>query len=572
MLPLTRALILFLVSFYSNPQVRIWEVGRRDLAAQIALTYIDENIAVLLYKFPETAKANEEAIIEVGIARIGDLPEVEGMYADSGPNTSISIVSTSKTSLTTVLAVRLRKRDNMQGHANVTLAACAQPDACPKKKVQFLFYFRDPDAPWVNDISPRSMFIDGRLPVSLDIENLPAGLTTQDFIVTFVENATIVSVKYKDTELANGKFQLVLTVAAPGVLEPAVIQPILRIPREQLAIQLDVFTYSIAPQPTFQDGGIKPARAKTNAASPVQVILDNFPGVLVKTEIEVRFRWPSGELMPAQVSEFSRVDSSKHPLAIQSIQVLLFTPIGSEVKEGAVQLQANHGQFRGRVAKTGYIFTFIDATSPEIVGAVSTGVDSGTDSVKVQMSKPTQVSLYVGNAKSEVAQVFVGTGALSSGNIQYPLKGPTLLDMETNSFDASSKMAKISFSMPGATQSGYALGVVHFGAECGGDVCASAACCESATCIDLCKDRKGDSCKMACFKLQFFDDLQPRILFISSAEGPEIGGSILKLTVAMLPLVEPGAPVGAVFDGRADLMGTVYVRSSTLEETSLDLV
>ena len=276
--------------------------------------------------------------------------------------------------------------------------------------------------------------------------------------------------------------------------------------------------------------------------------------------------------MPVSVSEFSRLDPSKDTAEIQDISVLVFSPVGSEVQEGTVQLWASHSQYRRRVAKTGNIFFFLDATSPVIAGMVSTGVDTGTESVKIRMSKATQVSLIIGNAKKEAAQIVLGTGTSSFGSVQYPLKGPTLTDLQVKSHDEASKVAQVSFSVAGAAKAGPVLGFVKFEAGCGGDVCASAACCESASCIERCKNSKGDSCKIACFRLEYFDDLQPRLTFSSALEGPEIGGSVVQLTIAMLPQVGPGATVSAVFDGRPELMGTVYVKSSTDEETKVDLL
>ena len=556
-------------------QVRVWEVGREGMAGECLLTIIDENIAVLLYNFPDAAKANEEAIMEVGIARLGDIPAIPDMYAASNPGVSISIIDAYEASQSAVLVVSLKRDDpTIHGDVNVTLAACPDVQDCLKKSVQFTFLFRDPNAVWVMDVLPLNMYVDGRLPVSFDIENLPAGLTTNDFIVTFISNATVDSVVYKPAPLDNSLFAVVVTVIAPGVEEPTALIPTLQIPRLKMwglgGAGAFTFSYLTAPSPSFS--ALVPAKAKTTVSAPIQLALQNFPGVADKSNIEIQFRWPSGQRVPASVSEFSRVNPSKHPLAIQDITALIFSPVGADVQEGSAQVLAFHSQYRRRVAKTDTSFTFIDATSPLIVGATSTGVDAGTDSVKVQMSKPTQVNLYVGNAKSEVAQVLLGTGTSSSGNTQYPLKGPSLIDLEMSSHDAPSKSAQVTFSVPGAKSSGPVHGMLKFEASCGGDVCASALCCESSSCVEQCKNRAGDSCKIACFQLHYFDDLQPRLVFSSTLEGPEIGGSVMQLTIAKLPKVDPGEPVGAMFDKRPELMGTVYVRESTDEETTLDLV
>jgi hypothetical protein len=115
--------------------VRIWEVGREDLVAETVLTIIDENIAVLVYNFPDMAKANEEAIMEVGISRMGkNLPSVADMYASSNPGVSIDIMSAyTTTNENTVLVVRIKREDGLFGHVNVTLAACAEVSLCSKK-------------------------------------------------------------------------------------------------------------------------------------------------------------------------------------------------------------------------------------------------------------------------------------------------------------------------------------------------------------------------------------------------------------------------------------------------------
>lgn len=279
------------------------------------------------------------------------------------------------------------------------------------------------------------------------------------------------------------------------------------------------------------------------------------------------------------VSDFKRTSDgtgeAKHPLAVQDIVVLVFSPVGPQVLEGSVQVFASHARYPRRTAKTGLSdFFFLDATSPEILGMVSSGIDSGAESVKIQMSKPTQLSLFLGNAKTEVAQVVLGTGTSSLGNIQYPFKGPSILDMEMSSHDAAQKSAKVSFLVPGAAKAGPVIGFVKFEARCGGDQCNSAACCESAACAESCKNSKGESCKIACFRLEYFDDLQPRLIFNSVLEGPEIGGSVIQLTIAMLPQVDTGLneDIDIKFDGRDDLVGRAFVQSSTAEETTLEMV
>jgi hypothetical protein len=288
---MTQTLVSFLTPQFSEGgtvAVRIWEIGREDLVAETALTIIDENIASLLYSFPDIAKANEEAIMEVGVSRMGILPPIADMYAGSSAGVNIAIMSAYTTAKgDTVLVVRIKKEDGLFGRVNVTLAACANIFSCSKKSVQFTFYFRDPNAVWINDLSPMSMFVDGRLPVGVDIENLPSGLTTTDFVVTFVTNATVDSVEYQPEPLVNGKFQIKLTVTAPNVQEPQFLRPVVLIPR--LGVRSEVpfdFTYLSAPSPSFQT--VVPAKAKTTVSSPISISLQNFPGVSTKVSFPAR--------------------------------------------------------------------------------------------------------------------------------------------------------------------------------------------------------------------------------------------------------------------------------------------
>ena len=318
----------------------------------------------------------------------------------------------------------------------VTLSACADPASCSKKTVQFPFLFRDPNALWVKEVSPVSAYVDGRIPLSVQIENVPSGLVASDFVVIFKPNlfasidsdqsntisetelteatnaydfatldsdsnkaisrsewdaqmkATVVSVVYKPV-LSNGLFELTLTVTVPASQETAVATPQVKIPKLNIDTTFPVaLTYLAAPSPSF--GTIVPAKAKTTFATPVKVTLRNFAGVTSKSDIEMQFRWSSGTIVPAAVTSFSALDSTKHAAAIQDYDVMIMSPVGTEIQEGSVQLISFHSQYRRRVAKMDRAFSFLDATSPEIVG-ISSPVGTGTDSVLVQMSKPTQV-------------------------------------------------------------------------------------------------------------------------------------------------------------------------------------
>jgi cysteine-rich repeat protein len=599
--------------------IRIWEVGREAQTAQGQLTYIDQNIAVLVYSLPDSGKANKAADVEVGISRFGIIPPLSEIFV-GGTGLKAIVLSATRTasSDTTVVTVRLERNDvTAFGSVDVTVAACSDPDLCSKKSVSFRFLFRDPNAVWVSDVTPMAAYIDGRTPLAIGIENMPADLIAADFIVVFSPKtftsidgdnngwlsstelsgfsssydygtidtnqdgkilvaewnahvrANVNSVVYKSV-LASGSFELALTVSVPNADGAGAVKPEIHVAKLNKIIKFPVdFTYLAAPSPVF--GTIVPVKAKTNLATPVSVTLLNFPGVSSTADIEMKFRWSSGKLVPASVSKFAPVDPSKHPAAIQDYNVLIMSPVGDEIKEGTVQLICFHSQYRRRVARTQPVFTFLDATSPEIVG-MSSAVGMGTDSAKVQMSKQTQVFLFAKNAKNKIMEILVGTGSKVStrGSIAYAMQGPTSVDLDVSAYDGD-RSAQSIFSMPGSAKAGPVLGMIKFEKGCGGDACSSAVCCEDSSCIESCKTSDGDSCKLACFTLIYFDDLQPRLLDSGEAlSGPEIGSSSLKLTIAMLPPVDSGKDITVKFDDT--YIGAAYVLSSTSESTSLSIV
>ena len=149
------------------------------------------------------------------------------------------------------------------------------------------------------------------------------------------------------------------------------------------------------------------------------------------------------------------------------------------------------------------------------------------------------------------------------------MRGPSALELAISSWDGA-RSAQASFSMPGSKQAGPVLGMIKFEKGCGGDSCASAACCEDSTCVSSCTSSSGQSCKLACFTLNYFDDLQPRLVDSKDLTGPEIGSSTLKLNIAMLPQVDSGEEISVMFDNL--YVGTAYVHTSTSEATSLSVL
>lgn len=243
------------------------------------------------------------------------------------------------------------------------------------------------------DTDKSNTISEGELTTATNAYSLAAIDSNSDNVISPAEwnsymRAPVESVVYKPV-LANGLYELVLTVTVPTSEEAGSVTPQVQIPKRNVNTPFPVaFTYLAAPAPTF--GTIVPAKAKTTVATPVKVTLRNFAGVASKSDIEMQFRWASGAILPASVTSYVALDTTKHEAAIQDYDVMIMSPVGAEIQEGAVQLISFHSQFRRRVAKTERVFSFLDATSPEIVG-MSSPVGTGTDSVLVQMSKSTQV-------------------------------------------------------------------------------------------------------------------------------------------------------------------------------------
>jgi hypothetical protein len=64
-----------------------------------------------------------------------------------------------------------------------------------------------------------------------------------------------------------------------------------------------------------------------------------------------QFRWPDNTVIRAQVTAFSRVDSSVYPTAVQDMNIEILTPFGASLKASSqVRIIIYHGQFQERQA------------------------------------------------------------------------------------------------------------------------------------------------------------------------------------------------------------------------------
>ena len=110
------------------------------------------------------------------------------------------------------------------------------------------------------------------------------------------------------------------------------------------------------PIPTLLS--FNPSSASLTAASPVRLLVQNFPGVTSASDIVVEFKWPGQD--PAQVSVvgYMQVDHTKFVTAIQDYFIDVDSPTGSFVKEGTVGVTVYHIGYRSRSStKSGFTTT-----------------------------------------------------------------------------------------------------------------------------------------------------------------------------------------------------------------------
>ena len=571
-------------------KIRVWDTVYPSFFKEIAVFSRDDSIAEVMYVYPGSVKSTSNQDVEVFVRRLGSISQVSnlaifvahdascetwlesdgkgsactltyGSTKDSGGNTEIDNFEGSISNVAPGnggLLVKFKAINKLQkvGPVRITVVnrrlcptdAQLRAGLCRKKSATFTLEFRDPMATYIEEVSPISVFQDGRVPVTLVLDNLPEGLRKEDIFADFVDGglANATSLEIRGPTEYTSLNRAIISVLAPASASTTSLVPRLIIPSRGITLKFpQPFTYLRPPNPVLVS--CTPSSAPLVTSSPVRIKVQNFPGVASKSDIVVEFKWPNVDPIEASVTDYRQVNSDVFATAVQDYLIDIDSPVGGNVKEGVVVVNLYHVGYRGRQTSLSG-FKFIDTTLPQVSGLRTDAGTSGADAVEVRMSASTEVTLTVKNARKPISAIRVDG---------------TSRDLVLSQYDATKRTAKAVFNSGSRVTMDTVFAMTLFGTSCG--VACTTACCRDSSCAESC------SCRVSCFRLIYFDDLAPKVTFASGTIGTELGGSVVSLTISNFPVVtaseEESTEVEALFD--SSIRGRVFVQSSSSIETSL---
>ena len=541
--------------------VQVWQQGRQGLSAFFTFLYIDANIPVLNYVYPSNGYSGENVAVEVSVSRFGVPSNIElySLIFDSAQNGSVVGVSESADG-STILSLTLFSSVPTSVPVNFTAEHCVTINSC--LRTLFVFAFLDPNEPRISFFFPTSVTTDGRMPVSVEMSNLPNAVSASEMTIqiidgvdSFVLNASISSLNIISQHNSGNDvtFQFIAPGANGGTPAQGLIVTLHWMDTTSMKRGQAIFPSSFAytTPPAISIASVIPTKAFIEIASLMVIEINNFPGVSQLSDIVVMFSNPETNV-EADIVSFSRVNPSNYQYAVQDIVVTITTPFGGSVSEGFWRLSAHHATYYQRVAiLDGFLFG--SSTSPQTQGMTSETGQTGISSLSVRRSMKTLVTVVVSSVSSLPNSVIVGT---------YPVS------LVHSDFESSSNTATAVFHAPSSTCTvpcNPEYGFITFSSQC--SKCADASCCQSATCSISC----GDSCRLACFSFKYYDDLQPSIAFQSDLQGPSTGGTTINMKINNFPPVQSSAELVALFLN-SNIQGSVYVSSSSSSVTDLTIV
>jgi len=546
------------MSAFGTATVRVWQVGREDLNATFPFFLQDASQAAVAFALPASGKASVTTTVEVQINRFGknldestlSLSQVNVKTDDVSAGTNVKSLTIAADGTTALLVIDFQRFSPTANTMTVEVRSCPLSSSCPQRTVTFPFEFRDPNLPFVTNYNPPNAFTDGKVPVSVFVENLDTTATAADMFLLFGNvNATSVTIVWSVADpSAVSKADATVEAVLPTVASPRSVTPTLNVPKVSLALAFPTpFTFKTAPNPVIL--GVNPFSADVSQQTAVSLSLLSFPGVTANSDVIVELRWPDNTAVKAQVTAFTRTDGTAYPTAIQDIDIQILSPIGAGVVESsAVRVVVYHTEFQTR--QTFFDgFRMVDPTLPVVSGMMTEEGQTGADAVKVRASVKTQTTALISNARKAIASVFVSDIAQ---------------DIALTQYDAASRAAKAVWTTPKsqtATSFPTVYGQVRYEGSCGAQCTTD--CCATGQCSAAC------ACSLSCFKLVFYDDLKPVVLFTTELSGPEIGGTEVIMEIAKLPQIATGAEAEIVFDGTA--YGEVYVIESSSQSTKLQI-
>jgi hypothetical protein len=543
--------------------VELWQVGRREFSSTFEFFFVDINVPVVNYIYPSSGITGQGIAVEISVARFGISSDVTlYSFAPSAAQNGSILNVRRKSDGSTVLSSSLFCWVPTYSLQNITVQYCSSRENC--LYATFLFEFRDPNAPVISFFSPSSVSTDGRVPISVEMTNLPVGASTAlmqvqifDDLGSFTRNASVsnLQVVAKRGDFLNIQFQFI----APEAFG--------RNPAQGLLVQLNWFdtllsqsgqvtfpsTFAYTNPPDISITSAVPMKSFVEVSSTVVLTISNFPGVTQVSDIIVEFS-NSNSLasVAASVVSFSRINPSLYKYAAQGIRVVLSTPVGGSISEGNWRLSAYHTSYYERVAFLDG-FSFSSSAAPQTQGMTSETGQTGTASLAVRRSTRTMVTVVVGSASTAPTTVIIGSAQV---------------DLIRSDWFASSNTATVVFNAP-SSQCVFpctpVYGFISFSGSC--SKCADASCCQSATCSLTC----GSTCRSACFSLLYYDDLAPILSYQSDFQGPSTGGTAIRMRIANFPVIRTGSDAAAAFL-KTNIPATIYVISSSTSVTDLTIV
>ena len=544
--------------------VEIWQLGREQMSTTFQFFYNNLHFPVVKYVYPSSGFVGKNLAVEllVSMFKPEQDPAKYKVIAPGIQNSSVVAVKVGNDN-DVFISLALFCSYASSSPENITIENCADydtSDACPIFSFNFLFLkYGDP---LIQYFYPISVPTDGRYPISVDMSNLPKGLTAADLKLQIadlngkvLQNVSIVTLAYNTLGATFSDINII-------ILAP---ESIGRVPVEKLILTLMWFdpllslpgkavfpsTFSYTKPPDILIRSMVPAKARTSILSFVSLSIANFPGIEVLSDIVVYFSNASTRYSAAVLS-YSRSDPSLFHLAIQDVDLVISTPADSGVSQGFWRLVVYHTNYYERV---GFMdgFLFEEKLSPVIQGMTSETGQTGTNTLAVRKSVKTLVTTVIG-----------GVSTLLNGCII----GNSVINLVQSYFDGTSNLATGTFYAPPSRCQDpcpAVYGLLLFSGDC--SICSSTDCCMTASCSKSC----GESCISACFSLTYFNDLLPIITFQSDFQGPSFGGTVIKMKLANFPVVKSGFDVVALFLN-TKIQGSVYLMSSTEQSTDLTVV
>ena len=354
--------------------ITVYAIGRERLALNFRAYTFDQGFARVGYVFPEASSAQADALIEIHILQFGKIGSYAGLTFRASPPDGLTTASvvTYESFLdgSAVIKLLARRVGASAGQVRFEVANCISYMTCAEQTVYFDYTFRSPTQPFFRSATPSWAYSDGRVPLTLEVENLPSGSTTSTFAIVLgnsTETAVVTDVSPSKLDTGSGVLSTITAMIPPSSLPPSTFSARLLIPGfDPLTFP---FSYLAPPTPTIT--AVSPSLGRTSDFTPLFVRIAHFPGVAHISDISVEFHLSDSTILHAQVTSFSRDAPSKPRLDIQHITVGIITPFfggATPLPVGPLDIVVSHSAFDDRRAILVGGFELVDVALPRVSG------------------------------------------------------------------------------------------------------------------------------------------------------------------------------------------------------------